>query len=63
MRRRTVEGDTPRYAAAVLTENSCLDKGTLGSLVVVWNLAITSISVLANWAWWAARAGSAQMGG
>jgi hypothetical protein len=58
MRRRTVEGDTPRYAAAALTENSCLDKGTLGSLVVGWNVAIMSISVLANRAWWAAHAGS-----
>jgi len=60
MRRRTVEGDTPRYAAAARTENSCLDKGTLGSLVVVWNVAITSLSVLANRAWWAAHAGSAR---
>jgi hypothetical protein len=60
MRRRTVEGDTPSYAAAARTENSCLDRGTPGSLVVVWNVAITSISVLANRAWWAAHVGSAR---
>src|SRR5439155_7515312 len=38
-----------------------LDKGRLGSLVVVWNVAITSVSVLANRAWWAAHAGSARI--
>jgi hypothetical protein len=35
MRRRTVDADTPRYAAASPTENSGLGKNSMGLLMVV----------------------------
>jgi hypothetical protein len=43
MRRRTVDADTPRYAAASPTENSGLGKNSMGLLVVLcgFNMGLT----------------------
>src|SRR2546423_2594601 len=54
MRRRTVDADTPRYAAASRTENSGLGKNSIGLLVVLCDFGMgpspsaTSVCILAT---------------
>jgi hypothetical protein len=54
IRRRTVDADTPKYAAASPTENSGLGKNSMGLLVVVYGFdmgptpSVTPVCILAT---------------